>query len=63
MWQLLADDREFLKATVDEALEDVLEAEMKEGLGAAKGEHRATAKATRSSTHGSRRPAYVYRRF
>lgn len=36
--RLLADDEEFLKTTVREALEDVLEAEMDEALGAAKGE-------------------------
>ena len=36
--QLLADDQEFLKTTVREALEDVLEAEMEEALNASKGE-------------------------
>ena len=36
--QLLADDEEFLKTTVREALEDVLEAEMEETLGAGKSE-------------------------
>ena len=36
--QLLADDKEFLKTTVREALEDVLEAEMDETLAAAKSE-------------------------
>lgn len=39
--RLLADDEEFLKTTVREALEDVLEAEMDEALGAAKGERSA----------------------
>lgn len=36
--RLLADDEEFLRTTVREALEDVLEAEMELALGAAKGE-------------------------
>ncbi len=36
--QWLAEDKEFLKRTVREALEDVLEAEMEETLGAAKSE-------------------------
>ena len=39
--QLLADDQEFLKTTVREALEEVLEAEMEEALGAGKGERTA----------------------
>ncbi len=39
--RLVADNEEFFKATVREALEDVLEAEMDEALGAAKGERNA----------------------
>ena len=39
--QLLADDEEFLKTTVREALEQVLEAEMEETLGASKSERTA----------------------
>lgn len=39
--RLLAADEEFLKATVREALDDVLEAEMQDALGAAKGERTA----------------------
>jgi transposase-like protein len=39
--QQLADDQEFLKTTVREALEEVLEAEMEEALGAGKGERTA----------------------
>ena len=36
--QMLADEEDFLKTAVCEALEDVLEAEMEEALGAAKSE-------------------------
>ena len=39
--QQLANDQEFLKTTVREALEEVLEAEMEEALGAGKGERTA----------------------
>lgn len=46
--QWLAEDEEFLKATVREALEDVLEAEMEETLGAAKSERTAERQGYRS---------------
>ena len=36
--ELLADDQEFMKSAVREALEEVLEAEMEQALGAAKSE-------------------------
>lgn len=46
--QWLAEDKEFLKTTVREALEDVLEAEMEETLGAAKSERTAERQGYRS---------------
>ena len=47
--QQLADDQEFPKTTVREALEEVLEAEMEEALGAGKGERTADRLGYRSS--------------
>jgi len=49
--RLLADDEEFLKTTVREALEDVLEAEMEEALGAAKSERSAERVGYRSGSY------------